>query len=67
MLAHSFTEIVAKYSLDIYQNTRKDIIDENLIRLPYVSLIIKKSYKFIENYPSPRPLHLKPTKIPREK
>ena len=28
MLAHSLSEIVPKDSFDIYQNTRKDIIDE---------------------------------------
>ena len=62
VLAHSLSEIVPKDSFDIYENTRKDIIDEKpeSLRLPYVSLIVKKRHRFIGNYPSPRPLHLKP-------
>ena len=59
VLAHFLPERVPKDPFDIYQNDRKDIINEKPDNVTYLTLIVKKRHRFLKNYLSPSPLHLK--------
>lgn len=64
MLALSLAEIVPKDSFDIYQNTRKGIINKKPDSVTQLGSHSQKKAQIHKQLPrSPRPMHLKPILI----